>query len=142
MCHRLATCRSTTVLQTSGAWVQTHLHACNKLVSHDMQTQLAHELARMPMCALTQQQSGCHEEERSAFRLAIADALLEGHACDRRKEGPNGPHRPRVAAHVLCDGFWLRMSTDTTSGHPLSGAEHDFKTTPPAKTMYGAHPCR
>ena len=74
------------------------------------------------MWALTEQQGGRHEEQRGALRLAVADALLEGHARHRREEGPDGPHRARVPAHVLRDCLRLQWPTAAPSGIPRVGA--------------------
>ena len=53
-----------------------------------------------------------HEEESSTLKLAIADALLEGQACDSRKKGANEPKTGMMLSHILRQRHSLQAHKD------------------------------
>ena len=57
---------------------------------------------------LTQKQRGCKEEEDRTLRLAITDALLEGHTSEGCKEWSHGPHCFLMGGYVLRQWLWLQ----------------------------------
>ena len=50
---------------------------------------------------VTKQERGHCEEQAAAFRLAVANSLLEGNPSDGCKQGPNGPDCLSMRADVF-----------------------------------------